>query len=103
MRYRGRDLVRSRAGAFDDAPAAVSGPAVSARHPSPRGCGSGRRAPRKQMKVKQRVRSGILSAELQWPGSRITVNLAPAELKKEGSGFDLPIALSLLAASRQVP
>jgi magnesium chelatase family protein len=34
---------------------------------------------------------------------RITVNLAPAELRKEGSGFDLPIALAVLAASRQVP
>jgi magnesium chelatase family protein len=57
------------------------------------------------MKVKQRVRSGIVSAELQWPGkeSRLTVNLAPAELKKEGSGFDLTIALALLAASHQIP
>jgi magnesium chelatase family protein len=53
--------------------------------------------------AKQRVRSGIKSAELQWPGNRSTVNLAPAELKKEGSGFDLPIALALLAASGQIP
>src|SRR4051812_45839210 len=53
--------------------------------------------------AKQRVRSGISSAELQWPERRITVNLAPAELRKEGSGFDLPIALALLAASRQIP
>src|ERR671933_1711768 len=53
--------------------------------------------------AKQRVRSGIGSAELSWPGRRLTVNLAPAELRKEGSGFDLPIALSILAASRQVP
>jgi len=49
------------------------------------------------------VRSGIASAELEWPLRRITVNLAPAELRKEGSGFDLPIALAVLAASRQVP
>src|SRR4029450_10420262 len=48
-------------------------------------------------------RSGIKSAELDWPGNRSTVNLAPAELKKEGSGFDLPIALALLAASGQIP
>ena len=48
-------------------------------------------------------RSGIASAELEWPLRRITVNLAPAELRKEGSGFDLPIALAVLAASRQVP
>src|ERR687886_1617388 len=53
--------------------------------------------------AKQRVRSGIASAELRWPGRRVTVNLAPAELRKEGSGFDLPIALAILAASRQVP
>ena len=54
--------------------------------------------------AKERVRSGISSAELQWPVSqRITINLAPAALRKEGSGFDLPIALALLAASYQVP
>jgi magnesium chelatase family protein len=53
--------------------------------------------------AKQRVRSGIKSAELEWPGNKSTVNLAPAELKKEGSGFDLPIALALLAASGQIP
>jgi len=52
--------------------------------------------------AKQRVRSGIASAELTWPLRRLTVNLAPAELRKEGSGFDLPIALAVLAASRQV-
>jgi magnesium chelatase family protein len=60
-------------------------------------------ADRACQEAKQRVRSGILSAELEFPGSRITVNLAPAELKKEGSGFDLPIALALLAASHQLP
>jgi magnesium chelatase family protein len=53
--------------------------------------------------AKERVRSGIASAELEWPGRRVTVNLAPAGLRKEGSGFDLPIALAVLAASRQVP
>src|SRR5205085_10836798 len=42
-------------------------------------------------------------AGLGWPLRRITVNLAPAELRKEGSGFDVPIALAVLAASRQVP
>ncbi|MDQ3890137.1 MAG: YifB family Mg chelatase-like AAA ATPase [Actinomycetota bacterium] len=53
--------------------------------------------------AKERVRSGIASAELEWPLRRITVNLAPARLRKEGSGFDLPIALAVLAASRQLP
>jgi magnesium chelatase family protein len=52
--------------------------------------------------AKHRVRSGIRSAQLNWPGKCI-VNLAPAELKKEGSAFDLPIALALLAASGQLP
>lgn len=53
--------------------------------------------------AKERVRSSIASAELEWPRRRITVNLAPAGLRKEGSGYDLPIALAVLAASRQIP
>ena len=54
--------------------------------------------------AKHRVRSGVSSALLEWPvDRRITVNLAPAGLRKEGSGFDLSIALSVLAASRQLP
>ena len=53
--------------------------------------------------AKHRVRSGIGSAQLEWPLKRITVNLAPAGLRKEGSGFDLSIALAVLAASLQLP
>jgi magnesium chelatase family protein len=53
--------------------------------------------------ARERVRSGIAAAELTFPQGRITVNLAPAELRKEGSGFDLPIALAVLAASEQLP
>ena len=60
-------------------------------------------ADRACQEAKHRVRSGIVSAQLEWPLKRITVNLAPAGLRKEGSGFDLPIALAVLAASRQVP
>jgi magnesium chelatase family protein len=60
-------------------------------------------ADRACQEAKHRVRSGIASAELEWPSRRITVNLAPAGLRKEGSGFDLPIALAILAASRQFP
>jgi magnesium chelatase family protein len=60
-------------------------------------------ADRACQEAKHRVRSGIASAQLQWPSRRITVNLAPAGLRKEGSGFDLPIALAILAASRQFP
>jgi magnesium chelatase family protein len=61
-------------------------------------------ADRACQEAKHRVRSGVVSAALDWPGSRrITVNLAPAALRKEGSGFDLPIALAVLGATRQLP
>src|SRR5918997_3043167 len=60
-------------------------------------------ADRACQEAKHRVRSGIASAQLEWPSRRITVNLAPAGLCKEGSGFDVPIALAILAASRQFP
>ena len=50
------------------------------------------------------MRSGVVSAALEWPvNRRITVNLAPAALRKEGSGFDLPISLAVLGATRQLP
>jgi magnesium chelatase family protein len=61
-------------------------------------------ADRACQEAKHRVRAGISSALLEWPSERrITVNLAPAALRKEGSGFDLSIALAVLAASQQVP
>jgi magnesium chelatase family protein len=60
-------------------------------------------ADRAVQEARQRVRSGILSAEFRFPGRRLTVNLAPAQERKEGSGFDLAIALALLAASGQAP
>jgi magnesium chelatase family protein len=60
-------------------------------------------ADRACQEAKHRVRSAIASAELFMPPRHITVNLAPAGLRKEGSGFDLPIALAVLAASHQVP
>ena len=60
-------------------------------------------ADRACQEARERVRSGIAAAELTFPDGRITVNLAPAELRKEGSGFDLPIALAVLAASHQIP
>lgn len=52
---------------------------------------------------KDRVRSAILNTHFEFPYSRITVNLAPADLPKEGGRFDLPIALGVLAASKQLP
>lgn len=52
---------------------------------------------------KDRVRSAIINSHLEFPAQRITVNLAPADLPKEGGRYDLPIALGILAASGQVP
>ncbi len=51
---------------------------------------------------RDRVRSALLNAGFEFPARRITVNLAPADIPKEGSRFDLPIAIGILAASGQV-
>lgn len=48
-----------------------------------------------------RVKTAIKNSGFNWPGGRLTVNLAPSGVKKEGSGFDLAIALGILAASGQ--
>ncbi len=50
-----------------------------------------------------RVRTAITRHGLRWPGERIVVNLAPADLPKAGSAFDLPLAVAILAATGQVP
>jgi magnesium chelatase family protein len=52
---------------------------------------------------KDRVRAALLCAQFDMPQRRITVNLAPADLPKDGARFDLPIALGILVASGQVP
>ncbi len=52
---------------------------------------------------KDRVRSALATANFEFPAGRITVNLAPADLPKEGGRFDLPIALGVLVASEQIP
>lgn len=51
---------------------------------------------------KDRVRAAIINSHFEFPARRITVNLAPADLPKEGGRFDLPIALGILAASGQI-
>ena len=51
---------------------------------------------------RERVRAAIINANFEFPARRITVNLAPADLPKEGSRFDLPIAIGILAASGQI-
>lgn len=51
---------------------------------------------------KDRVRSALINAGFEFPQRRVTINLAPADLPKEGGRFDLPIALGILAASGQI-
>lgn len=52
---------------------------------------------------KERVKAAINNSGYTFPDDRITVNLAPAHIKKEGTGFDLPIALGILTATRIIP
>ncbi|MCE9680262.1 YifB family Mg chelatase-like AAA ATPase [Shewanella sp. AS1] len=53
--------------------------------------------------AKERVRSALINAGFEFPQRRITVNLAPADLPKQGGRYDLPIAIGILAASKQLP
>ncbi len=52
---------------------------------------------------KDRVRGALISSGYSFPQERITVSLGPADMKKTGGRFDLPIALGMLAASRLIP
>lgn len=52
---------------------------------------------------RDRIKSAIRNSGFDYPQGRITVNLAPADIKKEGPSFDLPIALTLLAATDELP
>ncbi len=52
---------------------------------------------------RDRVRSALVNCQESWPNRKVTVSLSPAWLHKSGSGFDLPIAVALLAASTQLP
>src|SRR5437660_9459834 len=51
---------------------------------------------------RERVRSAIRNSGFEFPLRRITINLAPADVKKEGPSFDLPIAVGILTAAGQV-
>jgi magnesium chelatase family protein len=51
---------------------------------------------------KERVRAALVNSQFEFPAGRITVNLAPADVPKEGGRFDLPIALGILLASQQI-
>ena len=50
----------------------------------------------------QRIKAAFKNNDLKFPGREITINMAPADLKKEGSVFDLPIAIGILAVSNQL-
>ena len=52
---------------------------------------------------RQRVRSAIHNSNLSFPQKRVTINLAPADLRKEGPAYDLPIAVGILAGANQIP
>lgn len=52
---------------------------------------------------KERLRSAFAEAKLNFPKQRITLNLAPADMPKDGTGFDLAMAAAILAASKQIP
>ncbi|MDP6686220.1 MAG: YifB family Mg chelatase-like AAA ATPase [Candidatus Omnitrophota bacterium] len=52
---------------------------------------------------RDRVRSAIKNSQYEYPSQKITVNLAPCDIKKEGPCFDLPIAIGILVASGQIP
>ena len=51
---------------------------------------------------KERVRAALKNSGYRFPAEKITVNLAPADIKKEGSGFDLPIAIGILTATKLI-
>ncbi len=52
---------------------------------------------------KDRVRAAVKNSGYKFPGNRVTINLAPADIRKEGTGFDLPVAVGILAAQGLVP
>ncbi|KRG57597.1 ATP-dependent protease [Stenotrophomonas koreensis] len=93
-------LVHSRARAGIDAPAVRVEVHLSGGLPAIQIVGLPEAAVRES---RDRVRAALLCARFEWPQRRITINLAPADLPKDGGRFDLPIALGILAASGQIP
>ncbi len=51
----------------------------------------------------QRIESAFRAAGLHWPGRQVTINMAPADIRKEGSSYDLPLAVGILAAAGMIP
>src|SRR3989338_9750744 len=52
--------------------------------------------------ARERVKTAIINSGMDFPGKKITVNLAPADLPKDGGAYDLPIAIGILVASGQI-
>ncbi|WP_303909523.1 YifB family Mg chelatase-like AAA ATPase [Thiohalomonas denitrificans] len=93
-------VVYSRAGVGIDAPEVVVEVHLGGGLPSLSTVGLPEAAVKES---KDRVRGALATAGFEFPARRITVNLAPADLPKEGGRFDLPIAIGILAASGQIP
>ncbi len=93
-------IVYSRAGVGTNAPIVTVEVHLSSGLPS---CSIVGLAETEVKESRDRVRGAILSSGFKFPRQRIIVNLAPADLPKEGGRFDLPIALGILAASKQIP
>jgi magnesium chelatase family protein len=93
-------IVRSRASQGLDAPPVRVEVHLSSGLPSFTIVGMPETAVRES---RDRVRSALINAHFEFPDGRLTVNLAPADLPKGGSRFDLPIALGILVASSQLP
>ncbi len=92
-------IVNSRAQLGTDAPRVTIEVFLSGGLPSFSIVGMAETAVRES---KDRVRSALISSGFKWPQERITVSLAPADMRKSGGRFDLGIALGILAASRQL-
>jgi magnesium chelatase family protein len=92
-------IVKSRAQLGTDAPLVAIEVFLSGGLPSFSIVGMAETAVRES---KDRVRSALISSGFKWPQERITVSLAPADMRKSGGRFDLAIALGILAASRQL-
>ena len=93
-------VINTRARIGLDAPAVIVEVHLSAGLPALNIVGLPETAVRES---KDRVRSALINSGFDFPTSRITINLAPADLPKEGGRFDLPIALGILVASSQLP
>lgn len=51
----------------------------------------------------QRIQTALKANNYNWPGKKIVINMAPANIRKEGSAYDLPLAIAILAGSEQIP